>query len=144
MWYSAGEQYEPNAIGYAESSDGISWKKYAENPIFQADPKIEWEKHKAPGCQVFQKDGYFYMFYIGYHDEDYAQIGMARSKDGIRNWERSELNPIIAPDEGFDKSACYKPFTIFWDGKWMLWYNGRNGAPEQIGLAFHEGRDFEF
>lgn len=84
------------------------------------------------------------MFYIGYHDEDYAQIGMARSKDGIRNWERSELNPIIAPDEGFDKSACYKPFTIFWDGKWMLWYNGRNGAPEQIGLAFHEGRDFEF
>ena len=63
MWYSAGEQYEPNAIGYAESSDGISWKKYAENPIFQADPKIEWEKHKAAGCQVFQKDGYFYMFY---------------------------------------------------------------------------------
>jgi hypothetical protein len=22
MWYSAGEQYEPNAIGYATSSDG--------------------------------------------------------------------------------------------------------------------------
>ena len=85
MWYSAGEQYEPNAIGYAESSDGISWKKYAENPIFQADPKIEWEKHKAAGCQVFQKDGYFYMFYIGYHDEDYAQIGMARSKDETGN-----------------------------------------------------------
>ena len=145
MWYSGGEQYEPTAIGYAESSDGINWKKYEENPIFYADPSREWEKHKAAGCQVFIKDEYFYMFYIGYHNEDYAQIGMARSRDGITNWERSSLNPIIAPEEeGFDCEACYKPFTIYRDGKWMLWYNGRKGNLEQIALVTHEGYDFEF
>ena len=107
MWYSGGEQYEPTAIGYAESSDGVNWKKYEGNPIFYADPSREWEKHKAAGCQVFIKDDYFYMFYIGYHNEDYAQIGMARSRDGITKWERSSLNPIIAPEEeGFDCEAC--------------------------------------
>ena len=27
MWYSGGEQYEPDAIGYATSKDGIDWTK---------------------------------------------------------------------------------------------------------------------
>ena len=145
MWYSGGEQYEPTAIEYAESSDGVNWKKYEGNPIFYADPSREWEKHKAAGCQVFIKDDYFYMFYIGYHNEDYAQIGMARSRDGITKWERSSLNPIIAPEEeGFDCEACYKPFAIYRDGRWMLWYNGRKGNLEQIALVTHEGYDFEF
>lgn len=34
MWYSGGEQYEPDAIGYATSKDGLNWKKYAANPVF--------------------------------------------------------------------------------------------------------------
>lgn len=145
MWYSAGEQYEPNAIGYAESSDGYHWKKYEGNPIFAADPKNEWEKHKAAACQVIKrKDGYL-MFYIGYHNEDYAQIGMAFSENGITDWKRSAQNPIIAPDPGcFDGEACYKPYVIQRDGKWMLWYNGRKGHKEQIGMATYEGADVLF
>ena len=27
MWYSAGETYEPNVIGYAESDDGVVFRK---------------------------------------------------------------------------------------------------------------------
>ena len=34
MWYSGGEQYEPNAIGYATSPDGMQWTKHPDNPIF--------------------------------------------------------------------------------------------------------------
>lgn len=41
MWYSGGEQYEPDAIGYAISPDGISWTKRPQ-PVFEADPKTEW------------------------------------------------------------------------------------------------------
>ena len=145
MWYSAGEQYEPNAIGYAESPDGLVWKKFTGNPVFCADPDAEWEQHKAAGCQVLKKDEYYYMFYIGYHNEDYAQIGIARSRSGMTGWERSSYNPIIAPGEdGFDSCACYKPFAVFKDGKWLLWYNGRNGTLEQIGLVTHDGYDFAF
>ena len=32
MWYSGGEQYEPNAIGYATSPDGLTWTKHAQQP----------------------------------------------------------------------------------------------------------------
>ncbi len=27
MWYSGGEQYEPDAIGYATSADGMHWRR---------------------------------------------------------------------------------------------------------------------
>ena len=85
------------------------------------------------------------MFYIGYQNEDYAQIGMARSRDGVTGWERHPENPIIAPDPGrWDGEACYKPFVIYDGEKWLLWYNGRQGAVEQIGVAVHRGRDLGF
>lgn len=145
MWYSGGEQYEPNAIGFATSPDGLHWTKYPANPIFFADPSRMWEQHKVAGCQVTYHDNWYLMFYIGYWDEDTAQIGIARSRDGVTGWERHPENPIIAPSEDqWDGDACYKPFVIF-DGRcWRLWYNGRHGAPEQIGLATHDGEDLGF
>jgi predicted GH43/DUF377 family glycosyl hydrolase len=145
IWYSGGEQYEPNAIGHATSTDGVHWTKDANNPIFRADPQHEWEKERVAGCQVIQDSGWYYIFYIGYRDIDHAQIGLARSRDGLTNWERLPANPIIrAAGKGFDADACYKPYALFADGKWMLWYNGRTVHLEQIGLATRTGRDLGF
>lgn len=81
MWYSGGEQYEPNAIGYAESRDGLVWEKSPLNPVFRADPASEWEQHKTTACHVFFHEGWYWMFYIGFENEDYAQIGLARSRE---------------------------------------------------------------
>ena len=89
---------------------------------------------------MFYHDGWYRMFYIGFHNEHYAQIGMARSRGGVTGWERSTHNPIIAPDEGaWDGDACYKPFVLDMGGRWMLWYNGRREHKEQIGAAVLEG-----
>ncbi len=145
MWYSGGQQYEPDAIGYATSSDGINWTKNKDNPIFKSDPSSDWEKAKVTACQVVQQGGWHIMFYIGFRDVDHAQIGVARSKDGVTHWQRHPANPIIRPDPGqWDHDACYKPYAIFDGQKWLLWYNGRKGGLEQIGVAFHEGRDLDF
>lgn len=59
--------------------------------------------------------------------------------------ERHPQNPIIRPGEGrWDADACYKPFAV-WDGsQWLLWYNGRKGSLEQIGLCTHSGKDLKF
>jgi hypothetical protein len=86
MWYSGGEQYEPNAIGYATSPDGLTWTKYPQNPIFSADKAILWEHHKVAGVQILKHRDWYLMFYIGYENENLARIGIARSKDGITNW----------------------------------------------------------
>ena len=144
MWYSGGEQYEPDAIGYATSKDGLNWNKHLQ-PVFVAEPSKEWEQYKVTACQVIKRKNDYLMFYIGFRDIDFAQIGMARSKNGIDNWERYRANPIIAPTENaWDASACYKPFAIQEKNRWMLWYNGRNGSLEQIGLAIHQGTNLKF
>lgn len=145
MWYSGGEQYEPDAIGYATSPDGIHWAKQTGNPIFKADPKIGWEQEKVTACQVVKDGEWYLMFYIGFRDVDHAQIGVARSRDGVTNWQRLAANPIIRPGQGqWDADACYKPYAIFDGGKWMLWYNGRREHWEQIGMAIHEGHELGF
>lgn len=144
MWYSGGEQYEPDAIGYAISKDGLHWDKYP-LPVFVADPSKKWEQHKVTACQVIKRKNDYLMFYIGFRDINFAQIGMARSKNGIDNWERYPDNPIIAPTpDTWDESACYKPFAIQEKNRWLLWYNGRNKSLEQIGLAIHKGANLKF
>ncbi len=84
------------------------------------------------------------MFYIGFRDEHRAQIGLARSKDGIANWRRHPANPIIFPgEETWDADSCYKPFAIYEkaNDRWLVWYNGRRQNIEQIGMAIHKGKN---
>lgn len=147
MWYSGGEQYEPDAIGYATSADGIHWEKWAENPIFRPNPDQPWERHKVAGAQVLRDGDWYYMFYIGFFDTDHAQIGLARSRDGITQWQRSSENPAVRPSEGgWDRDACYKPFAVYEPRakQWMLWYNGRRGQSERIGLVVRPGASLGF
>jgi predicted GH43/DUF377 family glycosyl hydrolase len=145
MWYSGGEQYEPNAIGYATSTDGLHWEKDANNPVITPAPGAAWEKERVTAAQIIFRKGWYYAFYIGFRDIDHAQIGLARSKDGITNWVRHPENPIVRPTpNGWDSDACYKPYAVLVNGRWMLWYNGRSKSFEQIGLVTHDGEDLGF
>ena len=145
MWYSGGQQYEPNAIGYATSKDGMHWDKCKTNPVLSPDPHYDWEKDRVTAAQIIYWEGWYYSFYIGFRDLDHAQIGLARSKNGITGWTRHALNPIVRPTPGgWDADACYKPFAVYAKGGWKLWYNGRNNHLEQIGLVLHPGKSLGF
>ena len=147
MWYAGGEQYEPNVLCYAESADGLNWRKWEGNPFFTKGDAQAWDRDRVGACEVHPlPDGRWAMFYIGYSDIDTARIGCAISADGLTNWKRIPQNPIVAPDLGtWNGSACYKPSVVrdAKNGRWLLWYNGRNGAPEYVGMAVHEGLDLE-
>lgn len=147
MWYSGGCNHEPDAIGYASSRDGIHWKKYEKNPILEKAPEHLWEQHKVVAPCVVKEDGWYYMFYVGHLHEERAQVGLARSKDGITGWEKHPQNPLICPDDGaWDAVAVYKPYVIKVGKKWLMWYNGAAyDEPiwvfEQIGLAVFENEN---
>ena len=147
MWYATGEWYEPNVLAYATSKDGIHWNKLPANPIFNGFKEWPCEQDRVGGCQIVKRDGWYYMFYIGYEDIDTARICLARSRDGITCWERCPANPIVSPTlDGWDGDACYKPSVICDEehNRWLLWYNGRKGAPEYVGLVIHDGLDLGF
>ena len=137
MWYAAGETYEPNAICYAESDDGIHWEKYANNPMFCCAPENEYEQNRIGAVQILKEDDGYLMFYIGYRDINTACICAARSKDGITNWHRVPENPLVTPTPGtWDEHSCYKPGVVrAEDGTYHIWYNGRRNGDEFIGYA---------
>jgi len=147
MWYAAGEQYEPNVLAYATSRDGIHWDKLPANPIFNGFKDQPYERDRVGACQIVKADGWHYMFYIAYEDIDTARICVARSRNGISNWEPHPNNPIVSPTiGGWDSDACYKPSAIrdVENNRWLLWYNGRHASAEYIGLVIHEGLDLGF
>ena len=147
MWYSAGHIFEPDAIGYATSNDGIHWQKHPANPIFS--PGAEWEKARVTACDIQKVGNDYYLFYIGFRDEfEGCCIGVAKSKDGISGWVRHPENPIIRPGKlgSWDDCNIYKPFICRVGDEWYMWYNAsfRNDAQrkEQIGLATCSGFKF--
>jgi len=147
MWYSGGETYEPNVLCYAESADGIHWEKRASNPVFVCNKRHPYEQDRVAGCHVFERDGWYYLFYIGYEDIDTARICAARSPDGLTRWQRHPANPLVSPSPGeWDADACYKPFVLWQpeNQRWVLWYNGRRKHAEYIGMVIHDGYDLGF
>lgn len=146
MWYSAGELYEPDVICYAESKDGVHFKKYDNNPMFTRGWDA-YDKSKVAIGQVVKTDNKYLMFYIGYKNVDYASVCCAVSPDGINNWKRVDTNPLIKPDSGeWNDDACYHPSALFDKEKnrWMIWFNGRDEMQECIGLYYHKGYNFGF
>lgn len=148
MWYSAGEYIEPYAMGYATSKDGIHWEKYAGNPIFEADRSLLWERERVGACCVCKIDGWHYMTYIGYEDVHKAKTCLARSRDGITDWERHPDNPILSTGYSgeWDCEADYKANMIYDEinDRWLLWYNAGTRSIEFVGLALKKGKDLGF
>ena len=89
MWYT-GQVRGKSQVGYATSEDGKSWKRASDNPVLSAEKP--WEKVAVMCPHVI-----YHMWCSG--GEQHEPIGIARSKDGITDWNRRSANPIIRPSE---------------------------------------------
>ncbi|GAA3685571.1 MULTISPECIES: family 43 glycosylhydrolase [Acetobacter] len=148
LYYSAGEQYEPDGIGLATSIDGRNWTKLP-NPIFTSVPSHAWERAKVTACNVHHVHDWYYMFYIGFADIHHASVCLARSRNGIDNWERHPDNPILSPPGRlnffqWDRDAIYKPAAVMTETGWVMFFNARRRHVEQIGMATHAGLSLGF
>jgi len=147
MWYSGGAEPngEADAIGYATSKDGIHWEKHVDNPIFAPDRNCHWEMYKVSACFVFKQDGWYYMTYLGSDSDMRAANGMARSRDGITNWQRHPDNPVFGAVEGaWDCAGVCKVSVLKQEDGYIGWYNGFSHVLEEMGVYYHKGFDFDF
>ena len=148
MYYSAAEQYEPDCIALATSPDAITWTR-RDRPILTAESGLQWERAKVTGADVHRLKDWYYMFYVGFADVHHANMCLARSRDGMGNWERHPANPILrAPGMwnffAWDRDAVYKPSAVMTESGWAIFFNARRRNIEQIGVAFHPGHDLGF
>ena len=120
-------------IKYAESDDGISWKREGKACI---DYKNE-EEWATTTPRVIKEDGIYKMWY-SYRGVKPYRIGYAESKDGI-SWERKDDQVgIDVSSEGWDSEMIEYPFIFeHKDSKYLL-YNGNEFGLEGLGLAILE------
>jgi beta-1,2-mannobiose phosphorylase / 1,2-beta-oligomannan phosphorylase len=87
-----------------------------------------------------------------YSDVLHRFCGQGPCPDRARPVERWHHRLAASPGQPYHPAGqgpvgcgrVYKP-TRFFDGtRWLLWYNGRRGGVEQIGVAIHEGEDLGF
>lgn len=118
-------------IKYAESSDGIHWKREAHVCI---DFKSPLETALARPCVVKEKD--IYKMWFSYKDPAIGyRIGYAESKDA-KNWERlDEQAGIDVSASGWDSEMIEYSFVFTHENIQYMLYNGNGYGSNGAGYA---------
>ncbi len=130
----SGSSYQ---LGYAYSSDGISWTKHPSNPVFN-DPG--WAHDQTENWGVMKVGSEYLVWYSSF---GMRQIGVAVSTDLV-NWTAHQSDPVFASsgDTGDDRYSQYCPFSFkygddyyilvcSYDGSWNYskFYLYRSSSP---------------
>ncbi len=139
MWYGSNlswgkEQNEmAHVIKYAESADGLNWKRTNEVHI----PFVhKGEYALSKPCVVRFADGYkmWYSYRASERSEKY-RIGMAVSEDG-RKWVRKDDEVgIDVSAEGWDSTSVEYPNVFGINGALYMLYNGNDYGKTGFGIA---------
>ncbi|HEX5810363.1 MAG TPA: hypothetical protein VFY25_16960 [Anaerolineales bacterium] len=146
MWYLSGTEWKIHSghpepyyhIKYAESTDGVHWKR---------DGKvcIDFRNSEEGGIArpSIIKDGDIYRMWYSYRgSSDYRmnkshayRVGYAESFNGT-DWKRKdELAGIDLSDTDWDSEMIAYPFVIKTDDRLMMFYNGNGFGRSGVGYA---------
>jgi predicted GH43/DUF377 family glycosyl hydrolase len=126
MWYQGGFSGSTN-IGYATSSDGISWVKH-KAPVLTPGNPGDWDGSLVALGSVLWNGTMFLMWYAGSNPTTYVSgaIGLAMSTNGT-NWVKYSGNPVLTPTPtGYDSKYIAGPYVIRLTITYNMWYTGRN------------------
>lgn len=138
MWYAAydcsvdGQSTDGKVnVGYATSMNGITWTKYAQNPVLTTTAG-EWDEVYVQDPHVIKYNNGYHMWYGGADvaDNYFQQTGYAFSEDGI-HWEKSEHNPILERGKtgAWDANTASFPSLLIRDNQIQMWYTGKDVEP---------------
>ena len=136
LWYS-GNGYSHERIGYATSSDGLSWTKYAQNPVMDLGGSGAWDDETVSSPCVLNVSGTLRMWYGGYSGTNYA-IGHATSDDGV-TWAKYAHNPVMSKKSGFESGHNLCPVVLYDAALYRMWYTGASTTWSTYGVGYAEG-----
>lgn len=149
MWYLSGIEWKIHAgspepyyhIKYAESTDGVHWKREGRVCV---DFKTPNEGGIARPSVL--KDGEMYRMWYSYRGgSDYRtnrshsyRIGYAESPDGLKWVRKDDEVGITVSERGWDSEMMAYPFVIDINDKRYMFYNGNGFGKSGIGYAVLE------
>jgi predicted GH43/DUF377 family glycosyl hydrolase len=139
MWYE-GASPKGEAIGLATSNDGISWTRYAHNPVFNGSRGEQWDSNDVFLPYVIFEDGVYKMWYTGdgYSSGNPEQIGYATSPDGI-TWTRYSSNPVLGPSSmSWDAFQVYGATVVHAGSSYIMYFHGQENSTPSQGMFLSE------
>jgi hypothetical protein len=140
MWY-IGVGEAPSVygmVGYATSSDGITWIKYEANPVLVPGGNGGWDDYNIGDLTVMYNGTHYRMWYGGQPGRDTPlKTGAAISGDGV-SWTKYPLNPVLVPGSSEWENRHVSPGPVIMNGShYLMWYNGQGWSwpGNRIGLA---------
>ena len=149
MWYLSGIEWKIHAVNpepyyhikYAESTDGIHWKREGRVCV---DFKTPNEGGIARPSVL--KDGKTYRMWYSYRGGiDYRtnrshsyRIGYAESQDGLEWVRKDDEVGITISEGGWDSEMIAYPFVIDINDRRYMFYNGNGFGKSGIGYAVLE------
>jgi beta-1,2-mannobiose phosphorylase / 1,2-beta-oligomannan phosphorylase len=110
-------------------------------------PTLPWEKKCVEGASCIVIGRWLYMFYAGGYNNEPQQIGIARSKDGVK-WERLSDSPFLkngAPGTWNESESGHPDIMQDEQGKYHLFFQGNNDKGKtwflsKMELSFLKGK----
>ncbi len=138
MWYGsnlkwgATDKDMAHLIKYAESPDGLNWKREGMIVLHFKD-----ESEYAMSRPFVLKEKGIYRMWYSYRGAAY-RIGYAESENAI-DWERMDENVgITVSNSGWDSEMVEYPFILDHKGQRYMIYNGNGFGRTGFGLAILE------
>ncbi len=135
MWYNGASAQSDTLLGYAESADGLTWKRLPGNrPVLNIASTGQWDDFSVARASVMFDGERYQMWYEG-HDGTTWRIGYATSPNGI-SWERGPHNPVIdlGPAGAWDSKVASEPNVIFDGQLYRMYHSGYDGDRYRVGL----------
>jgi hypothetical protein len=134
MWYVGLDVLGRGAIGYASSSDGLTWQKHGGNPVLS--PGVY--DRSSIGFPTVVQDGPndYKMWYSSSNN-----IWLATSSDGL-SWTKPFTTPVLAKGSSgaWDDFSVYAPHVVAGSSGYEMWYAGEAATTRmpQIGYAWSD------
>ncbi len=147
MWYAGNDGIRGHAgIGYAISTDGITWQKPSlrlisyggstdNNMVMTVGLPGSWDDLSVSMPCVLKEGETYKMWFTG-NRADTWMIGYAASSDGI-HWDEFAGNPIMVPGAySWESTDIYGPTVVNDGSAYRMWYTGVAGYVDKIGYAY--------
>ncbi len=105
--------------------------------VLKTGPRGSWDELGVADPYVIQRNGEFYLYYLGMDRARRQRLGVAKSRDGVA-WEKLIANPIMELGESgaFDETGLGEPAVWTSGGLYWMIYTGRaRSEKRRIGLA---------
>lgn len=138
MWYQGADgSFNRFSIGYATSTDTITWTKYVGNPVFSPGTSGSWDDRRVQLPRILNKGQLYQMWYSGMRTDlnTDGRMGYANSPEGI-NWTRYPANPVLpAGPSSWDGVSIFVGDVLIVGNSYHMWYGGHDGSHIRIGYA---------